>query len=188
MPGMGGHSHSGSGFEGAMDPDGHRIGGPVKEGICQDCTILKARAEITDVTGKAMSIGSGLYLHHIVVAATQSKNVSRIFGACANSPPKENQPSKSESARASALGQGRIVLAQGIENFTTSYTTNDGRWNSGYHAGKGSYVLVAEVINYKGADLPVYVSVDYEYVPGLVGQDSNIAILNVNGTSPSSVR
>lgn len=175
---MSGHSHSGSGFEGNMDPDGHRIGGPVQDGICKECTVLKARAEITDITGKAMSIGSGLYLHHIVVAATQSKNVSRVFGACANPPPQAS--STSQPDRGSG-GQGRIVFAQGVENFTTLYTTKDGQFNSGYHTGKGPYVLVAEVINYKDAELPVYISVDYEYVPGIIGQDANMAILNVNG-------
>jgi hypothetical protein len=180
-PGMGGHSHSGSGFEGNMDPDGHRIGGPVKDGICQDCTVLKARAEITDATGKAMSIGSGLYLHHIVVAAAQSKNVSRVFGQCANSAPQASQASTAGGPPRGGLGQGRIVFAQGVENFTTLYTTKDGQFNSGYHTGKGPYTLVAEVISYKDTDLPVYISVDYEYVPGIVGQDANMAILNVNG-------
>jgi hypothetical protein len=180
---MGGHSHSGGGFERKMDPDGRRIGGPVKEGICQDCTVLKARAEITDATGKAMSIGSGLYLHHIVVAATQSKNVSRIFGGCTNSPPQATQASTTSQPARGGLGQGRIVFAQGVENFTTLYTTKDGQFNSGYHTGKGPYVVVAEVINYKNAELPVYISVDYEYVPGIVGQDANMAILNVNGLS-----
>jgi hypothetical protein len=68
-----------------------------------------------------------------------------------------------------------------VENFTTLYTTKDGQFNSGYHTGKGPYVLVAEVINYKDAELPVYISVDYEYVPGIIGQDANMAILNVNG-------
>jgi hypothetical protein len=173
---MGGHSHSGSGFEGKMDPDGRQIGGPVQDGICKECTILKARAEITDATGKAMSIGSGLYLHHIVVAASQSKNVSRVFGQCANSPPKDSKAASGGPPR--GLGQGRIVFAQGVENFTTLYTTKDGQFNSGYHTGKGNYVMVAEVIN-----LPVYISVDYEYVPGINGQDANMAILNVNGAS-----
>jgi hypothetical protein len=154
--------HSGSGFEGAMDPDGLRIGGPVKDGICQDCTILRARAEVTDVTGKALSIGSGIYLHHIVMASTQSKNIPKIFGACAN-PPKSSESSRE---RERGLGQGRIVFAQGVENFTTTYTTNDAQFNSGYHTSKGPYVLVAEVVNYKDAEIPVYISVDYEYVPG----------------------
>jgi hypothetical protein len=179
--GMSGHSHSGGGFENKMDPDGNRIGGPVKDGICQDCTVLKARAEITDVAGKAMSIGSGLYLHHIVVAATQTKNVSRVFGACANPPPQATQASGTSDPARGSLGQGRVVFAQGVENFTTLYTTQDGQFNSGYHTSKGPYVLVAEVINYKDAEIPVYISVDYEYVPGIVGQDANMAILNVNG-------
>src|SRR4051812_45579048 len=107
MSGMSGHSHSGSGFEGTMDPDGRQIGGPVREGICKECTVLRARAEITDATGKAMSIGSGLYLHHIVVASTQSKNVSRVFGACANAPPQsEVKSAPNQPGRGGGLGQG----------------------------------------------------------------------------------
>jgi hypothetical protein len=176
--GKGGKGRSGE-FEGAMDPDGLQIGGPVKEGICNDCTILRARAEITDETGKALSIGSGLYLHHIVVAATQSKNVSRVFGTCSNPPPQT-----SEGQRERGLGQGRIVFAQGVENFTTTYTTKDGKFDSGYHTAGGSYVMTAEVVNYKAADIPVYITIDYDMVPGKVGQDANMAILSVTGLSP----
>jgi hypothetical protein len=165
-----------------MDPAGRRIGGSVNEGICKECTILKARAEITDETGKAMSIGSGIYLHHIVFASAQSKNVSRVFGQCGNSPP-------TAQAKGSAPGgQGRIVFAQGIENFTTTYTTADGKYPSGYHTGQGPYVLVAEVISYKDSEVPLYVSIDYEFVPKHVGQDANMAILNVNGRSSMVIR
>jgi hypothetical protein len=52
-----------------LDPNSFSLAGKVEEGICKNCTILRATAQLTNEAGKGVSIGSGLYLHHIVMVS-----------------------------------------------------------------------------------------------------------------------
>jgi len=185
-PVYGGHSHgaqkpgNSADILNNMDPNGFLIKGILQEGICKMCTIIRAKAQVTNNVGKEVSIGSGVYLHHIVVAPTVTKEVAPLFGGCSQKSSGTPKP-ESENPR------GKLFLAQGVENFTTWYTTGDGQFNSGYHAGNNGYALIAEVINYKTSEQNVYVTVDYDYIPGFVGSDANMLIVGVEGCLNSEV-
>ena len=49
----------------SMDPAGTTILRRIKKGICKDCSVLRGRVALTDKDGNTISIGSGVYLHHI---------------------------------------------------------------------------------------------------------------------------
>jgi hypothetical protein len=84
-------------------------------------------------------------------------------------------------------GMGSKLLAQAIENFTTWYTTGDGKFDSGFHAGNNPYTLSAEVVNYKPEEQKVYITVDYDYVPGTVGSNVGMMFASANGWYKTSL-
>jgi hypothetical protein len=74
-----------------------------------------------------------------------------------------------------------IFLSGGVEHFTVWYTTPDGKYDSGYYVDKGPYAMTAEIINYKSTPQNVYITFDYEWIKGRVGQDAFSTLLTVTG-------
>jgi hypothetical protein len=164
-----------------LDPNSFSMAARVEDGICKNCTILRATAQLTNEVGKGLSIGSGLYLHHIIVASRGGDAPPPgTFGRCAQKPGVKPSYDVSKIPGLNR-GMGSMLLAQAIENFTTWYTTGDGKFDSGFHAGSNPYILSAEVVNYKPEEQNVYISVDYDYVPGIVGANVGMMFASANG-------
>lgn len=163
------------------DPNSFSLAGKVEEGICKNCTILRATAQLTNEAGKGVSIGSGLYLHHIVMTS-KGGDAPRpgTFGRCAQLPGVRPAYDLSKIPGINRA-MGSMLLAQAIENFTTWYTTGDGKFDSGFHAGNYPYILSAEVVNYKPEEQKVFITVDYDYVPGTVGANVGMMFASANG-------
>jgi hypothetical protein len=164
-----------------LDPNSFSLAGKVEEGICKNCTILRATAQLTNEAGKGVSIGSGLYLHHIVMTSKGGDAPPPgTFGRCAQLPGIRPAYDLSKIPGINRA-MGSMLLAQAIENFTTWYTTGDGKFDSGFHAGNYPYILSAEVVNYKPEEQKVFVTVDYDYVPGTVGLNVGMMFASANG-------
>jgi hypothetical protein len=155
-----------------MDPGGTTVLRRIKKGICKDCSVLRGRVALTDRDGKTISIGSGVYLHHIGFLPDKMGLSPQLV--------KSNCPGSSGSARG-YMGLPNMLFVQGIENFTTWYTTPNGKPDSGFYATSDIYSMIAEVINYKNTKRDVYITVDYEFVPGKPPKDASIAYASVTG-------
>jgi hypothetical protein len=60
-----------------------------------------------------------------------------------------------------------VMNNQGEDSYLTTYTSPDGKLNSGYYVKKGDAIISSgEVINYLDQDKKVYVVADIEYLPG----------------------
>jgi hypothetical protein len=162
-----------------MDPNGYQIRKVLNSGFCSNCTILRARALVTDANGSSMGIGSGVYLHHIVVSPIETKPNPDPWGSCAGValpklPPGVKLPNMNS-----------FLIVQGVENFTTWYTTPDGAFNSGYQlSGSGPtsrQSLTGEFVNYNPKSQNVYLTMEYDYLPGIVGGDAFMSLLSVLG-------
>jgi len=160
----------------SMDPGGTTVLRRIKKGICKDCSVLRGRVALTDQDGKTISIGSGVYLHHI----------GFLPGNIGSSPQvvRSNCGGSSGSAK-SYMGLPNMLFVQGIENFTTWYTTPTGNLDSGFYANSDTYSMIAEIVNYKSEKQTVYITVDYEFVPGKPKKDAAISYLSVTGCSAS---
>ena len=156
-----------------MDPDGFIVSKMIGDGICKDCTVLTGKAEITYEDGSRAGINNGVYLHHILVMEPSKK--TRTFAPwCPGylfkmTPQDMNHPVKS------------IFLSGGVEHFTVWYTTPDGAFDSGYHVGAGPFAMTGEIVNYKPSPQKVYITLDYEWVPGKAGSDAFSTLLTVTG-------
>jgi hypothetical protein len=153
-----------------MDPDGNTITRQVHDGICKDCTILRGRAGLTDQTGEVLSIGSGLYLHHIGVLPNKMSLSPQIV-----------QTTCPSFLGLPQMGLPDMLFVQGVENFTTWYTAEDGSINSGYYAPTDGWGMIMEVVNYKPVAKDVYISFDYDYVPGKPERRAKVSYVSVTG-------
>jgi len=163
----------------SMDPAGTTILRRIKQGICQDCSVLRGRVALTDKEGSTISIGSGVYLHHI----------GFLPGKIGGSPQVVRSNCGGATGPKGYMGLPNMLFVQGVENFTTWYTTPTGNLNSGFYANSDTYSMIAEIINYKPEKQSVYITVDYEFVPGKPKVDAAISYISVTGCSaprPSS--
>lgn len=56
-----------------------------------------------------------------------------------------------------------------------------GSMNSGYYAPKDGWGMIMEVVNYKPEKRNVYISTDYEYLPGKPETTAKISYVSVTG-------
>jgi hypothetical protein len=128
-----------------------------------------------------MGIGSGVYLHHIVLSPRQPKTIPDPWGACKGVNLQGLTSALPAGVRLPSLNS--FLIVQGVENFTTWYTTKDGSFDSGFQlpADKKGQVLTGEFVNYNKAAQDVYLTMEYDYVPGIVGGDAFMSLLSVLG-------
>jgi hypothetical protein len=182
MTGHGGHGDITKATPGKpMDPNGYQIRNLLVNGFCNDCTILRARALVTDEAGASMGIGSGVYLHHVIVSPLDQKSIPDPWGVCEGV--KLQLPKLPPGVKIPNLNS--FLIVQGVENFTTWYTTKDGNFDSGYQIPKTERsalnVLTGEFVNYGKDIAKVYVTMEYDYVDGIKGGDAFMSLLSVLG-------
>jgi hypothetical protein len=77
-----------------------------------------------------------------------------------------------------------VMNNQGEDNALTTYTSPDGKLNSGYYVAKNDFVISSgEVINYNDQEKKVYVVADIEYLAGRQPDfyESSIQALFISG-------
>jgi hypothetical protein len=156
----------------SMDPAGTTILRRIKKGICKDCSVLRGRVALTDKEGNTISIGSGVYLHHIGFLPAKISGSPQVV---------QSNCGSSSGAKSYRGGLPNMLFVQGVENFTTWYTMPTGNLDSGFYANSDTYSMIAEIINYKPEKQSVYITVDYEFVPGKPKVDAAISYISVTG-------
>jgi hypothetical protein len=152
-----------------MDPNSVQLNKGMT-GFCTNCTVLSGKAALNYADGTKAGVTSGVYIHHVVIV----------------DPSKQTMPLYLCVGQKGFLGTVPVTgfIIAGNDEADNFFTTPDGKFNSGYFIGaKPQMALQAELINYKNIEQKVYITAEYEYVPGINADssDSSVSLFSVNG-------
>jgi hypothetical protein len=174
----------------SLDPRGQgKISFLPKGGLCggEDCTILSARLGLSYEDGSEASPETGVYIHHLL-SFSPSRPSTNAIGLCDVTNPKEdigfvNKILSNKLPFSPFTGRGEDGGAVSMV-----FTSGDGKFDSGYHLGKDDFVLVqSDLVNYKNTTQNVYLTYEYEYVPGFQGINAITTLLSVTGKHSGSL-
>jgi hypothetical protein len=152
-----------------MDPDGTGYTHLLGDDFPRDITIIDTDTMIADAAGKKLKLDSNIYDHHHMFTDQSKKPIE--FIACG---------SGSESKPMSVIPTS-IFMASATEDLQFRYTTDDGKFNSGYYVGKGDILTyTGDFVNYNKEQKEIYTVNEVEYVPGKVA-DMHPAALQILG-------
>ena len=155
-------------------------------GICTECVILAAAGKVSDANGDPLGIEKGVYTHHIVLFDLGRPPVVL---------PLSPQCHKGSDATS---GQGGLAALSGIsissipsmmsiiaDQDPLVFASKDNQQKSGFFVRKNDRVTSSmEVINYDKVDKEIYLSLDYEFVPGSMPTgylDTGFGLINIDG-------
>ncbi|KAE9981883.1 hypothetical protein EG328_011339 [Venturia inaequalis] len=151
-------------------------------GLCQNCMVLRAQADLADKDGKKMDIG-------IIPPATimcpngmpGGTNFGAAFGDGMSKKP--DSPTGGHAGMAgmppslsrrqggllnALIPKMSVFVGQGDEGTATSFFAKGSPVKTGFFIGtKDTFSMLAEVVNYEKKEQEVYVTIDYEYIPNV---------------------
>jgi len=149
----------------------------VTDGFCRNCTVLKGRVLLEDASGKSLGPKEGVYIHHILSFDTTKKQKTFLSG-CAGM-----------TSALTAMGSKFVGSGEDNNGQDVWYTTRDGSHQGGFHVGPtDSFSLQIDLVSYQKAASQVYVAMDLEYLPGIVGPDTRESLLSVTGCGVPSIK
>jgi hypothetical protein len=78
--------------------------------------------------------------------------------------------------RSSVFGFGSV------DEFKQLFTTPDGKFDSGFYLHPNDKMLMAaELVSYRHEPQPIYIQVDFEWIPGKVGKEAVTGLSSVTG-------
>lgn len=151
-----------------MDPDGIQLAKQLN-GFCTDCTVLYGKSVLQYENSTKATIEGGVYQHHVVVVDMTKRAVP--FYLC--------QGQKGFLGTFPAEG----FIVSGNDEAANWYTTPDGAFDSGYYIGKAPvFTMQAELVNYLKEPQKIFVTMEYEYLPGKVAKnDASVSLFSVTG-------
>jgi len=138
-------------------------------GFCRNCTVLRGHIGLENMDGTPglPKNGSGVYIHHILTTDTSKR--AAAFTQC-------------NSGGSSFALPGAKFVGSGEDNNNVAvwYTNKDGSSNGGFHIGASdSFSMMADIVSLNAATSQIYITMDMEYLPGIVGSDSRETLLSV---------
>jgi hypothetical protein len=108
--------------------------------------------------------GSGVYIHHILTTDTSKR--AAAFTQC-----------NSGSSSFALPGAKFVGSGEDNNNVAVWYTNKDGSSNGGFHIGASdSFSMMADIVSLNAATSQIYITMDMEYLPGIVGSDSRYVV------------
>ncbi|KAF1992051.1 hypothetical protein K402DRAFT_459245 [Aulographum hederae CBS 113979] len=177
---------------GKLDPTSDAFSA-VLDGMCTDCMYITGSTYLTYANGSRASIATGIYNHHVFVGdigKKQSPIYSCSTGANTTTPNPETTEAPAEGGHAdmegmSAEGEAghshgdRVrrdgtsglavqLLGSGDDGAPMSYASSQPDViKTGFYVGKEEKVMhSSEYVNYKDYPQDIYMTIDYEYIPG----------------------
>jgi len=147
----------------------------IRDGLCKNCTVLKGKVGLQNIDGSAVQPKNDVYIHHILSFDTTKKSKSFVSGCAAGA--------------AGAVGSKFIGSGEDNNNVPVWYTARDGSHASGFHIGSAdSFMMNIDLVSYAPASKQIYLTMDLEYLPGVVGSDARETLLSVTGCGVSSIK
>jgi hypothetical protein len=155
-----------------MDPKGQAGMSTISKGLCggtgQGCTVLSARYSLEYADGKVATPETGVYIHHFV-SFDVSKTAQNPIGQCGG-------------------GKGSLPMAEFADrgedsgDTATTFVHADRSVPGGFHmGGNDKLMLQYDLVNYENTSKQLYIVLDYEYLPGIVGKDRTATLKTVQG-------
>jgi hypothetical protein len=168
----------------SLDPRGQgMISHLTKGGFCgdEDCTILSARVGVAYEDGKEATPDTGVYIHHLLAFSISRPAVNAI-GMCDVKDPKNDIGFFNKLLSGSLPFSPFTGRGEDGGGVNMLFTSEDGTFDSGFHLGKEDRILVqSDLVNYKNESQKIYLTMDYEYVPGFQGTQAITTLLSVTG-------
>jgi len=148
-----------------------------RDAVCKDCTVFKGHIGLADLDGKPIvpKGNSGVYIHHLLTFDTSKRSkpfVSDCMGGLTG-----------------LIGSKFVGSGEDNNNVPVWYTPKDGSHDGGFHVGQGdSFSMNADLVNMNPETTKIYLTLDLEYVPGIVGTDSRESLLTVEACGGSRIR
>jgi hypothetical protein len=152
-----------SGF--SMDPKGQGGVVSISGGLPARITILSGHFRLRHVNGQLAEPKNGVYIHHMVAMPVGNTKKMPIVGVRGVSTP-----------------SGFIDRGEDSGEVETVFTTQDGKFNSGYQVTSAPRFSVQyDVVNYNKEKKQLYLELEVEYVDGIQGLDAGHTLKTVGG-------
>ncbi|KAF1985247.1 hypothetical protein K402DRAFT_464570 [Aulographum hederae CBS 113979] len=171
------------------------------DGVCQDCTVLSAQAQLAQEDGKMATIAEGVYGHHIIMTDIGRPMIrAPVYPICNGTGPRTPgggmtgmmTPSKPDSGSSESssghshggrstvaqkyeteikrrqMGDVSVFVGKGGEDSAEVFAASPGGpIKSGFYIGQqDKFAFTMEAVNYDDFEKDLYLSLDYEYLPG----------------------
>jgi len=155
----------------------------LKDGFCKDCTVISVKTDLVYEDGNRADISNGIYVHHGLSFDLAWKKVANWINLC----PFDNQQMKDVEMFSYYPPTFSIPFSlfggATVDEFQQFYgSPNETAPKAGYYIGaEDHFMMQAEVINYTKDPKQIYIQFDYEYLPGKVGEEATMSIVNTLG-------
>ncbi|KAF2669195.1 hypothetical protein BT63DRAFT_424927 [Microthyrium microscopicum] len=190
-------THAGPGFSNGikLDPSSDVLNGWISP-PCTDCTVLKAVANLAYKNGTQADVGTGVYTHHIIISQVgRPQLIPPIFPVSCNSSLSGAKPSTApKQAGGSMAGHGHrkrqdftssvFVGGGGSAGSGSAFAAPNSDIKTGAYIGKyDAFQFSSEIVNYNPKEKEIYLSLDYEFLPGKTPGLMNVGMgaLSVEG-------
>jgi hypothetical protein len=147
------------------------------DSLCTNCTILAGQPGLEFEDGTPADPAHGVYIHHILSVDISRVGRMPVLPCDAETYDLSRNPINPVVPVAGFVGQGEDNGDSAI-----MFTSRDGSFNSGFHVDPKTQILVqSDFLNYNNHSVPVYITLDLEYVDGQHGLDAISALVSVKG-------
>jgi len=151
-----------------------------KDIFCRNCTVLKGHIGLADASGNKIEPkkDSGVYIHHILTFDSTKKG-GQWISSC----------SGGLGGGLAMMGSKFVGSGEDNNNVPVYYTTKDRSHNGGFHIGPNdSFMMNADLVSLNSQATPTYLLLELEYLPGIVGSDSEETLLTVESCGGQRIR
>lgn len=147
-----------------------------RDAFCRDCTVLRGHIGLSNLDGTKISPqkDKGVYIHHILTFDTTKRSAPFISGC---------------GGLTGMLGSKFVGSGEDNNNVPVWYTKKDGSHSGGFHIGPAdSFTMNADLVSLNPGTSQVYLTMDMEYLPGIVGPDTQETLLSVDSCGGQRLR
>jgi hypothetical protein len=171
----------------SLDPKGQGWLFTIDDGLCKNCTILSGKPGLAFENGTRATPETGFYVHHILSGEVKQPGLSPV-GWCDQAKP---DPAAVPEVFSHLFFRGFIGNGEDNGNTGIMFTSLDGKFNSGFQIGPEGHQIVfqTDFVNYTNDTKNLYMTLDIEYVDGIVGESTVTTLQSVTGckiTSPKA--
>ncbi|KAF1816595.1 hypothetical protein P152DRAFT_493004 [Eremomyces bilateralis CBS 781.70] len=170
-----------------LDPNGSAFSG-VLEGLCKNCIILFGSTDLTYENGSHADIATGVYNHHVFIGNMGKTTPNPFNCSTENLPPlpgasttpaagseagghsngsESNMDSHSHSHSKRQFAGLTQIMGSGDDGTPIDYFVRKGNLKAGSYVSPTDRIIhSSEFVNYRKEEQSVYITIQYEYVPG----------------------
>jgi hypothetical protein len=153
----------------------------LREGLCQNCTVLKGRINLFNGDNTPANPKDGVYIHHVLTFNGGKKPDLLTTQSCTN---------PLQETVYNALGAKFVGVGEDNNNLDVWYTSPGGSAvTGGFHIKTGDVFNVnTDLVSYNPVDREVYLGIEIEYLKGVQGGDSSETLVSTLGCEVTEIK